>query len=148
MPRRPSPKADPTCKAEGCGQPVKRNKNGISQGYCVAHYGTKGTNYRPVGERYRRGDGYIMIKLEEGRILAEHRHVMEQHIGRLLLPGETVHHVNGIRDDNRLENLELWYSPQPYGQRVEDLLRYAVTTHRAALEALLRELADDTEPAA
>lgn len=151
---KPSPRAaEPTrdrniCKVDDCNNPVKRTKNGVSQGYCTGHYGSMGRNYRPIGSRYATGDGYIKIKIDENRFLQEHRHVMEQHIGRQLLPGETVHHVNGIRDDNRLENLELWYSPQPYGQRVEDLLRYAVTTHRAALEALLDELPSESEAAA
>lgn len=50
---------------------------------------------------------------------------MEDYIGRFLLPGENIHHKNGVRDDNRLENLELWVASQPAGQRPEDLLAWA-----------------------
>ena len=55
----------------------------------------------------------------------EHRVVMEEMIGRYLLPHENVHHKNGNRQDNRPDNLELWIKKQPQGQRVEDLVTFA-----------------------
>ena len=65
--------------------------------------------------RYTEGRGQVMV----------HVLVMEELLGRRLLPGENVHHKNGVKDDNRPENLELWVSHQPAGQRPEDLVAWA-----------------------
>lgn len=55
----------------------------------------------------------------------EHTVVMSDMLGRPLQPGENVHHKNGIRTDNRPENLELWVTHQPKGARIKDLLPWA-----------------------
>lgn len=67
--------------------------------------------------------GYKYIRLDSKKVL-EHRHLMEQHMGRKLLKNEYVHHKNGVRTDNRLENLEVWASKKdPKGQRVVDIAK-------------------------
>ena len=58
---------------------------------------------------------------------------MEKYLGRFLKSGENIHHKNGIKDDNRIENLELWTTWQSYGQRVEDLLNFVFDAYNKEL---------------
>ena len=71
-----------------------------------------------------RDDGYVRVSWQ-GRMVGLHRIVMQEALGRPLFRDENVHHINGDRADNRLENLELWSTSQPAGQRVEDKVEWA-----------------------
>jgi hypothetical protein len=83
------------------------------------------------GGRSYHSNGYIIVRLKShprarrSGYVFEHILVMEEILGRYLLPDETVHHKNGVKDDNRPQNLELWVRPQPSGIRVTDAVSWA-----------------------
>jgi hypothetical protein len=122
----------PKFTCEHCGNEVSRKrmiKKGRSNGvnrrirFCSLVCRNLARNLAPPkGYIHHTGYRYFSVAgSTRGKAIGEHVMVMEKLIGRKLNPGETVHHKNGIRDDNRVENLELWTGRHGKGQRFSDL---------------------------
>ena len=104
---------------------IKRRKGAFQKGhkfpreiYEIISEKNKGTRIKGQGHKIFRPDGYVDIYFPthpnhtKNGYVPEHRLVMEKHIGRYLTKDEVVHHINGIKDDNRIENLQLMTSSE------------------------------------
>ena len=128
----------PRCSIDGC-------QNGkYARGWCVMHY-SRWTLEGDPGEAAPRQNpgvwktnaaGYV-IRFINGEKQSQHREVVMEMIGRPLHEWENVHHINGVKDDNRPENLELWVKPQPTGQRLEDIISWVVENYPVEVKRLL-----------
>lgn len=95
--------------------------HGSKDGFCK---GEQNVHWKG-GKRFS-SEGYVLIRMPDhpnansGGYVLEHRLVMSQTLGRTLHKFEQVHHINGNKQDNRPENLELWNRSQPSGVRAKD----------------------------
>jgi HNH endonuclease len=123
----------PACRSRNhcrCGNP-KQLKSETCWSCWLARGQADSANHHWKGGRTTHQAGYLMIRLRDhpraktNGYVFEHIVVMESMLRRPMSPDESVHHRNGVRDDNRPENLELWVRPQPSGIRKEDAVAWA-----------------------
>lgn len=114
-----------TCVEDGCNEEpyivIRSDKKNLHYTRCHEHWRI----YLYADDRMRKinNRGYVDIRPAPYEpFMPEHRLIMEKKLGRPLAKGESVHHKNGVKTDNRPENLELWVGAIRYGQRATDLI--------------------------
>lgn len=130
------------CGVEGCTEPRTDGNWCDMHSMRIQRTGDHGPAHRvpnnpKAGQGHVNKNGYRVLTIK-GKTVAEHRIVMERILGRPLHPWENIHHKNGIRTDNRPENLEVWVKPPHAGQRPEDLAAWVVEYYEDYVRAALK----------
>jgi len=128
----------PTCRAKerprikciDCGESIIYDRERCRK--CADMKQKVESNGNWKGGKTRHKAGYVLVRVPEHpratkncKYVFEHILVMEEELGRYLLPEEKIHHKNGMKSDNRTSNLEVWTTAHPIGARIKDLVVWA-----------------------
>lgn len=138
------------CSLEGC------ERKHYSRSYCRTHYERLIRHGNPITKLIGDGGmgsldqfGYRLVyrphhpNARKNGYMFEHRYVMAEYLERPLIDGETVHHKNGNRSDNRIENLVLMTSKHFQGQSIKDTIAHAESVLREYAPHLLKDNVDE-----
>ena len=141
------------CKIKNCTNVLKINDGQICQTHRSRWFRHKTYDINPNWPNLKKGNpsltklGYYRI-FKDGERILQHRYIMEQFIGRKLTKNERVHHINGIKTDNRIENLELFKNNSEHMKHGHSIMwnkrkdRYSTKT----LKNIFKSISEPSKP--
>lgn len=135
------------CRVEGCKNILKMADGQVCGSHRLRFMRHGNYDISPNWPNLKKGTpclsplGYMRINIDGKRIL-EHRYIMEKHLGRKLKKRERIHHINGDKTDNRIENLKLFKNNGEHMKNGHPVMwhkrkdRYTVETLTKILESI------------